>query len=225
MSIENLKFSESEFSGKDISSLPDRPSDAGITAEELKKRFDQIGKFMIALGRFNELIDALISTAKGTSGAENIKSAPIDGLTGSTIYEMLVELSEKASDIPVPTKISDLENDANFVNKDYVDQLAFNAGSVSSVNGKGGAVELNAEDVNAIPAENFAVKTGYIANYGVTTEKLADRSVTADKIAAGAVTPAAIGAAPATIFGKDELVEGSASPYVEGTLYFVVEDV
>lgn len=58
MTLSELKFAESDFEGQDIASLDDRPK---ISAAELKKRFDNIGKAMLALGRFNQLIDSLIS--------------------------------------------------------------------------------------------------------------------------------------------------------------------
>ena len=51
MAIENLKLNDSDFAGQDISSLPDRPSDAGITTAELKARFDKIGKIILGLIR------------------------------------------------------------------------------------------------------------------------------------------------------------------------------
>lgn len=56
MDFKSLKFNETDFIGKDISSLPDRVVGK---AEYLKKMFDNIAKNEIALGRFNELLDAL----------------------------------------------------------------------------------------------------------------------------------------------------------------------
>ena len=67
VNLENMKFHESDFAGKDISSLPDRPSESGMSAQELKARFDLVPKILIAMGKFNELIDALHK-----SGAEAI---------------------------------------------------------------------------------------------------------------------------------------------------------
>lgn len=58
MSLEELKFSESEFAGRDIASLDDRPK---MAASELKAMFDNVGKNMLALGRFNTLIDELLA--------------------------------------------------------------------------------------------------------------------------------------------------------------------
>jgi len=72
MSMESLKFTPADFVGKDISSLPDDPSSAGYTAQELKERFDKIAKEMIALGAFNELIDFLMSRqAAGEIGTQD----------------------------------------------------------------------------------------------------------------------------------------------------------
>ncbi len=57
--FKDLKFKESEFIGKDISSLPDNPIAAGMSSAELKARFDAVAKTELALGRFNELMDKL----------------------------------------------------------------------------------------------------------------------------------------------------------------------
>lgn len=67
VNLEEMKFNESDFAGKDISSLPDRPSDAGMSATQLKAHFDLVPKILIAMGKFNDLIDALHK-----SGAEAI---------------------------------------------------------------------------------------------------------------------------------------------------------
>ncbi|MBR6739863.1 MAG: hypothetical protein IKM04_02190 [Clostridia bacterium] len=72
MSIRDLKFSSGDFSGKDISSLPDRPQ---ISTAELKARFDSIGKSMLALGSFNGLVDALTAnTGAGEIGTTSGRS-------------------------------------------------------------------------------------------------------------------------------------------------------
>lgn len=92
MAIENLKLNDSDFSGQDISSLPDRPSDAGITTTQLKARFDQIGKVILGLGRFNRLIDALMSKTAGDSGADNIGVSPIEGISGGNVQSALGEM-------------------------------------------------------------------------------------------------------------------------------------
>lgn len=88
MSIKDLKFNAADFSGKDISSLPDRPGDSGITGQQLKERFDQIPKIMVAMGGFNDLIDEL----NGANGAENIGVTPVEGLNGGNIQQIVNEV-------------------------------------------------------------------------------------------------------------------------------------
>ena len=56
MELNKLKFNESDFIGKDVSSLPDRVVGR---SEYLKKMFDNVAKNELALGRFNSLIDEL----------------------------------------------------------------------------------------------------------------------------------------------------------------------
>ena len=92
--LKDLKFTETELGDKDISSLPDRPSDAGITAEELKARFDMIPKTLLALGKFNQMIDTLTDTG----GAENIGTAPIEGIEGENVQAALIGMSTKTAE-------------------------------------------------------------------------------------------------------------------------------
>ncbi|MEG1474059.1 MAG: hypothetical protein RSC25_08065, partial [Christensenella sp.] len=92
MSIENAKFTSTEFTGKDIASLPDNPSAEGISAAELKARFDNVGKMMVALGKHNALIDALCSSAAGDSGAKGIGVEAIAGVAGVDVQTVLANL-------------------------------------------------------------------------------------------------------------------------------------
>ncbi len=85
MAIQNLKFKEADFIGKDVSSLPDNPSAEGISATQLKARFDNIAKMMIALGKHNELIDAL----SATTGAGEIGTVAIGSVAGGTVQTTL----------------------------------------------------------------------------------------------------------------------------------------
>ena len=92
MGLIDHKFRELDFVGKDISSLPDAPSANGITAAELKARFDQIPKMMLALGNFNNLIDALMLSENGQGGAQDIGIAHIEGLDAKTVQKALEAL-------------------------------------------------------------------------------------------------------------------------------------
>lgn len=61
MGFEHYKYDISDFIGQDISSLSDTPSADGMSAADLKARFDNVPKMMIALGKLNGLIDYLIA--------------------------------------------------------------------------------------------------------------------------------------------------------------------
>ena len=131
MSLKDLKFTTADFYDKDVSSLPDRPSEAGITAAELKARFDQIPKMMLALGGFNDMVDELT----GENGAGNI-GAKSDSFEGETVAEQLENAAEKLNEkiegvtvngnvapvengkakITIPTNVSELDNDSGYIN-------------------------------------------------------------------------------------------------------------
>lgn len=99
MAITNLKFASGDFAGQDIASLPDRPGSTGMTAAQLKARFDNIGKAMLALGKFNDLIDALQSVSDGNSGADNIAVTEIATAAGVSVQEVLEALAAKLATI------------------------------------------------------------------------------------------------------------------------------
>lgn len=82
--ITDLKLAEADFKSVDVKSLPDRPSEAGISAASLKATFDHVAEQLIT-ARFNSLIDTLASTG----GAAEIGAAAIDGVAGVNIQAML----------------------------------------------------------------------------------------------------------------------------------------
>ena len=61
MGFEQFKYNISDFVGQDVSSLSDTPSADGMSAADLKARFDNVPKMMIALGKLNGLVDHLIA--------------------------------------------------------------------------------------------------------------------------------------------------------------------
>ena len=87
MGIEAYKITSEEFNDKDIMGLPDRPSEAGFSAEMLKARFDAGAKQVVA-PKLNALIDALLST----EGAANIGAVQIAGVSGYTVQEILAAM-------------------------------------------------------------------------------------------------------------------------------------
>lgn len=113
MSLSDLKFTDIEFAGKDISSLPDAPSASGITAAQLKARFDMVPKTMLALGKFNDLIDALALAENGQGGAQSIGIATIPGLDAKTVQKALELLK-----VDVDTALEDLLTDETLTYKD-----------------------------------------------------------------------------------------------------------
>lgn len=64
------RIETSDYTGKDIAGLLDAPSEAGMTATQLKARFDSLIKDLIAL-RINEIVDKLTATAD-PSGAKQV---------------------------------------------------------------------------------------------------------------------------------------------------------
>lgn len=94
--IKRMKFKEEDFLGKDIKSLSNTPSKDGMSAAEIKERFDQIPKMMVALGKINGLIDALTSTVPGDSGAKNIGATFPNGQP-SDVQEILYNLWDAIS--------------------------------------------------------------------------------------------------------------------------------
>ena len=93
MGLEALRFDASDFTDEDIASLPDRPGSNGMTAAQLKARFDNIGKIMVALGVFNNLIDAMQSETDGDSGADNVAVTAVPGAAGSSVQAVLEALA------------------------------------------------------------------------------------------------------------------------------------
>jgi len=69
---------------KDVSDLADIPS---LTPTELKAQFDAAPDEVRVY--LNKLIDALLKTAAGDSGAKNVGASTISGLTGSNVQTLL----------------------------------------------------------------------------------------------------------------------------------------
>jgi hypothetical protein len=84
MAITDKKIS-TIYNGRDISSLSDRPNQDGMTATELKARFDQLGKEIIP--KINSLIDELFSDLY--SGAEQIgHTHNLDNIVDGITYKL-----------------------------------------------------------------------------------------------------------------------------------------
>lgn len=97
-----MAFTKSTKDMNVIAALSDEPNVTdGLTAEQLKAKFDEA---VLALQTdFNNLVDGLHSTTNGSSGAENIGSTAIAGLTGTTIHDQLSNLLAVAQEAAAGT--------------------------------------------------------------------------------------------------------------------------
>lgn len=87
MGIGDYKVKSEDFNNKDIMGLPDKPSEAGFSAEMLKARFDAGAKNVLA-PKLNALINFLSSSGAGGIGAS------VSGLEGNTVEELLISEKE-----------------------------------------------------------------------------------------------------------------------------------
>lgn len=75
-----------------ITTLDPEPNDVGgLTAAELQAKFDQFGIDWIDWF-INTFLPSLTATNTGSSASENLGSAVITGVTGTTIHDQLVAL-------------------------------------------------------------------------------------------------------------------------------------
>lgn len=86
MSLTGRRISAFE---KKVQDLPDRPSPQ-ISASDIKKQMDAAPEELRA--SLNGMIDDLVSAVAGSSGADQVGSATITGVAGSTVYTQLVAL-------------------------------------------------------------------------------------------------------------------------------------
>lgn len=82
ISINDYKITAGDIEGKRVSELSDKPSADGLSADELKSRFDALSDLLIQ--RLNSLIEAL----QALSGATEI-GAKVDGIDGATVAQVL----------------------------------------------------------------------------------------------------------------------------------------
>lgn len=82
----DLKFKESDFTGQDVKALPDRPSESGITAAQLKAAFDRAAEELIAKGRVNEILELLASAEGAASLGARLPAGSPDGADETTAH-------------------------------------------------------------------------------------------------------------------------------------------
>ena len=106
MTIKDLKLTENDFVGKQVTELADRPSEQGVTASALKAMFVAPSKNVVAPA-FNKLIEYL-----SDSGADGVGVESIEGLAGYTVQEVLQSLKTL-----VDSKVSDAQHTADLAEK------------------------------------------------------------------------------------------------------------
>lgn len=89
MAITDNKIQSADFTNRDIMGLPNKPSEAGVSATELKERFDA-GAKKVVMPKYNALIDFLISTA----AASELGVSEIEGVSGVSIQGVLQGLKD-----------------------------------------------------------------------------------------------------------------------------------
>ena len=92
MAIIDKKVAVGDYTNQDIASLPNKPSSAGYTAEQLKARFDKLTKDVVS-PKYNALIDELVSEY----GAGNIGVETILNMTATDIQSALEELDARVN--------------------------------------------------------------------------------------------------------------------------------
>lgn len=94
MALIDNKIQSSDFTGLGATSMPDKPSEEGMTASEIKTTFDELVTSLVK-EKLNALIDELVSTA----GAAQIGAVSIDGITGNTVQAQMASVVAQMADM------------------------------------------------------------------------------------------------------------------------------
>jgi len=86
MSLLDKKFGNSEIQAPALTHLPDRPSEAGISAQQLKETFGYALRVKEAMQRINEIIDELVAS----TGAAQVGATFPGAVTVKNVAEALV---------------------------------------------------------------------------------------------------------------------------------------
>lgn len=99
------KITDQQIKDNGLQSIDGKHFPSNWTVEQVKAKFDQLPAYVAA--RLNALIDALLSKVPGSSGADKLGSAPIDGVTGTTVRQQLIDLKDQINgllleDVAIP---------------------------------------------------------------------------------------------------------------------------
>ncbi len=142
MALSDYKLKASDYEGKRIADLSDRPTDDdieggdGLSADMLKAYFDYMPITVLGLTKLNGLIDYLTESGGGTIGIDGI-----DGLTqdGATVVETIENLLEMVED-----------------NKDAIEAALAN---LAGTGRSGETVKQNADDISTVKGSGWSSET------------------------------------------------------------------
>ena len=120
---EGVKITEEEIAGKDISSLPDRPNaNNGLSAEDLKARFDTLVK--MAITSINAIVDALNNgITNGAVGDILVVPLPSGNIELPRAIESLsLEIENSISDIGIRSFTDDGGNQYDVLSWASIDE-------------------------------------------------------------------------------------------------------
>lgn len=100
-----------------VANIPDNPNMAGWTAARLKAAFDAIANEEVKTA-INGIIDDIIATTDGASGADNVGATSITDLSGTTVQGILESLRN------ILKSVIDGASGADFVSATSIDGLS-----------------------------------------------------------------------------------------------------
>lgn len=150
-------YKVTSYGGKDVASAPDALKG---TIPQNKAVFDNLTKGLI-VPNFNNLIDALVSTAGANSGAAQI-GVTVSGVAGNTVYAVLAALQTSKADATATANALNTKADkVETYTKTQVDTMA--SGKVDKVAGK----HLSANDYTTAEKDKLAGIAANANNYSL----------------------------------------------------------
>lgn len=151
MAIE--KISESDVNRLNVKSAPDIP-DGDSTS--IKQIFDNLPEHIVK--KFNELVDSLLGNGEGQSGADNLKSASIEGITGETVREQLKSIVALVLDRHTKAEIASLISSATNTLVSEVD-VNLTSGEIT-IRKKDGTTKTINTEIEKIPSTFEFIEEG-----------------------------------------------------------------
>jgi hypothetical protein len=177
-----------------------RPANETDARAQIQGVIDQV------VDLIKQLISELESTTE-TSGAENIGSKTIPGVTGTTVYDQLVNLKSQVDSVVAGGLSEGIINDPAYFDAGVVDSAAIANDAVDTQHIADGAVEtahiadgavtgakLAAGSIDGSNIASGSISATQLSNSAVTESKIDTGAVTTNKLADSSVTQAKLGA-------------------------------